>query len=569
MPSLREERQRRINRLLMEKFNLISEETTTGSEKQIRDLIAQDTAASIKQASSLMRGNDDLIKKFGTSDNKKEVGAAAMAYAPNIKHTHEYGGQTKFLTQVSAGMKYENWLDRSKRSEWENNIDAENVKKAEEYATLIMQQKYGLAPDGGIATSPEIEKWITKNFGWKVYSKDEETGEMVGSDFIPDIPVNLMAWKQIGANVTKYLPGIPGVGDIFDWGWGKPDKDWGRREGYGDAVAEEAKLQKAAIAEHYKLMTGQALRILQLPEPEKYGFGSGETLNYQNPYNEEGNYWLVDPGMISLGPRGFDYASRKDWEFRRAGLETVRIDKDDDKEELLKRLEVKDEEVLPRVPWTLEMMPAEYFHAADDFVSKTKPGSAKWINPLGSKYKHTSGFGMRILKPGAEGRPHAGIDMGAQEGTPILAMTDGTITYRAAGFNNGAGNYVHITTSSGEWKFRMLHMSKFGKFGVGDRVKQGDIIGYVGNTGTSTGAHLHLDVVELGTGNHVDPIEAFSKEAGIEIGARGGERGRQRYIDKHGHEHAKKEMERRVGKLKGRGYDPGFGPEYFETKGIA
>ena len=567
MPSLREERLRRINKLLMEKFNLISEEPTTGSEKQIRDLIAQDTAASIKQASSLMRGNDDLIKKFGTSDNKKEVGAAAMAYAPNIKHTHEYGGQTKFLTQVSAGMKYENWLDRSKRSEWENNIDAENVKKAEEYATLIMQQKYGLAPDGGIATSPEIEKWITKNFGWKVYSKDEETGEMVGSDFIPDIPVNLMAWKQIGANVTKYLPGIPGVGDIFDWGWGKPDKDWGRREGYGDAVAEEAKLQKAAIAEHYKLMTGQALRILQLPEPEKYGFGSGETLNYQNPYNEEGNYWLVDPGMISLGPRGFDYASRKDWELRRAGLETVRIDKDDDKEELLKRLEVKDEEVLPRVPWTLEMMPAEYFRAADNFMSTTKPGSAKYISPLRG-HKYGSGFGMRILKPGAKGRAHTGIDMGATTGTPIYAVGDGVITQYRPG-SRTAGNYLNLTSADGKYKFRMLHMSKFGKFRKGDRVKQGDIIGYVGSTGSSTSPHLHFDVVDLETGLHIDPVEWHAKETGGELGHHSGERGRQRYIDKHGHAHAKKEFEKQLKGVYGRGHDPGFGPEYFETKGIA
>ena len=567
MPSLREERQRRINKLLMEKFNLISEEPTAGSEKQIRDLIAQDTAASIKQASSLMRGNDDLIKKFGTSDNKKEVGAAAMAYAPNIKHTHEYGGGTKFLTQVSAGMKYENWTDRSKRSEWENKYDVENVKKAENYASLIMKQKYGLAPDGGIAMDETgLEEWIREMFSVP-YEYENEEGEKVKSEFLPDLPANLKAWKQVGANVTKYLPAIPGVGDLFDWGWGKPDKDWGRGKGYGKAVAEEAQLQKAAMVEHYQLMRSQALRLYALPEPEKYGFGSGETLNYQNPYNEEGNYWIVDPGMISLGPRGFDYASRKDWELRKAGLETVKIDKDDDKEELRKRLEVKDEEVLPRVPWTLEMMPAEYFAAADDWMSKTKPGSAKYISPLRG-IKYGSGFGMRMLKPTSKGSPHTGIDMGAKKGTPIYAVGDGVISQYRAG-SKTAGNYLNLTSADGRYKFRMLHMSKFGKFRKGDRVKQGDIIGYVGSTGTSTNPHLHFDVVDLETGLHIDPVEWHAKETGSEIGKHSGERGRQRYVDKHGHEKAKKDFDRKMKGVYGRGHDPGFGPEYFENSGAS
>jgi murein DD-endopeptidase MepM/ murein hydrolase activator NlpD len=88
-------------------------------------------------------------------------------------------------------------------------------------------------------------------------------------------------------------------------------------------------------------------------------------------------------------------------------------------------------------------------------------------------------------------RPHNGIDYAASTGTPIIAVADGTVT-RAA-FDRGYGNVVDLRHSRG-YSTRYAHMSRFAS-GVrsGSRVKQGDVIGYVGSTGMSTGPHLHYE----------------------------------------------------------------------------
>lgn len=85
-------------------------------------------------------------------------------------------------------------------------------------------------------------------------------------------------------------------------------------------------------------------------------------------------------------------------------------------------------------------------------------------------------------------RPHYGIDYAAPQGTPIHAVGDGVVTQ--ASYSGGAGNYVKIKHNS-VYTTGYMHMSKYGPgIKVGKRVKQGDIIGYVGNTGLSTGPHL-------------------------------------------------------------------------------
>jgi len=85
-------------------------------------------------------------------------------------------------------------------------------------------------------------------------------------------------------------------------------------------------------------------------------------------------------------------------------------------------------------------------------------------------------------------RPHLGTDYSAPHGTPIWATGDGTII--EAQYKGGNGNYVKIRHNS-TYETQYLHMSKFAK-GIrsGTRVKQGDIIGYVGSTGLSTGPHV-------------------------------------------------------------------------------
>ncbi len=85
-------------------------------------------------------------------------------------------------------------------------------------------------------------------------------------------------------------------------------------------------------------------------------------------------------------------------------------------------------------------------------------------------------------------RPHTGIDYTAPIGTPVQSVGDGIVI--EAGYKGGAGNYVKIKHPNG-YSSGYMHLSKYGKgIKTGAKVKQGDVIGYVGSTGLSTGPHL-------------------------------------------------------------------------------
>ncbi len=100
----------------------------------------------------------------------------------------------------------------------------------------------------------------------------------------------------------------------------------------------------------------------------------------------------------------------------------------------------------------------------------------------------SSNYNPRRYHPVLKRRtPHLGTDYAASKGTPIRAAADGTIITR--GFTNGNGNWVKIK-HNGTYTTGYLHMSSFGKFKQGQRVRKGDVIGYVGKTGLATGYHL-------------------------------------------------------------------------------
>ena len=91
-------------------------------------------------------------------------------------------------------------------------------------------------------------------------------------------------------------------------------------------------------------------------------------------------------------------------------------------------------------------------------------------------------------------RMHRGIDFKAGYGTPIYAVTDGTVSI--AGRNGGHGNYVKLTHGGG-LQTGYSHMSRIA-VSRGERVKRGQVIGYVGSTGLSTGPHLHYEMFRGG-----------------------------------------------------------------------
>jgi murein DD-endopeptidase MepM/ murein hydrolase activator NlpD len=102
----------------------------------------------------------------------------------------------------------------------------------------------------------------------------------------------------------------------------------------------------------------------------------------------------------------------------------------------------------------------------------------------------TSGFGYRTDPLGRGTRFHAGQDIGAATGTPIVAATAGTVAY--AGWESGYGNYTCIDRGAG-FATCYGHQSKI-LVSVGQVVAQGQEIGLVGSTGASTGPHLHFEV---------------------------------------------------------------------------
>jgi murein DD-endopeptidase MepM/ murein hydrolase activator NlpD len=103
----------------------------------------------------------------------------------------------------------------------------------------------------------------------------------------------------------------------------------------------------------------------------------------------------------------------------------------------------------------------------------------------------SSGFGMRRHPVLGYGKMHKGIDFAAPTGTPIYAAGDGTV--ERAGRFSSYGNYVRIRHNN-SIKTAYAHMSRVATK-AGSRVRQGDIIGYVGTTGRSTGPHLHYEVM--------------------------------------------------------------------------
>lgn len=130
--------------------------------------------------------------------------------------------------------------------------------------------------------------------------------------------------------------------------------------------------------------------------------------------------------------------------------------------------------------------------------------------PLNVKYRISSPFGKRRHPIFKDLRIHWGTDYAAPMGTPILAGGDGVV--QMAKYNGAYGNYVKIRHNS-EFSTAYGHMKGFAK-GIrpGVRVKQGQVIGYVGSTGRSTGPHVHYEVVQNGRRVNPRTIKASAGE---------------------------------------------------------
>lgn len=164
-----------------------------------------------------------------------------------------------------------------------------------------------------------------------------------------------------------------------------------------------------------------------------------------------------------------------------------------------------------------KILAAEYVNRGESHAAilfESAQGEVDWFAADGSslrrlflrsplKYRRISSrFGKRFHPVQKRMKAHQGIDYAADRGTPVRAVGDGLVT--AANWNGGSGNFVKIRHNS-TYETSYSHLSGYGP-GVkkGVRVRQGQIIGYVGSTGMSTGPHLHFAFYE--NGRYIDPL---------------------------------------------------------------
>ena len=144
---------------------------------------------------------------------------------------------------------------------------------------------------------------------------------------------------------------------------------------------------------------------------------------------------------------------------------------------------------------------------------EAKLASIPAIQPVSNKQLNriASGFGMRIDPVYGTPKMHRGMDFTAPQGTPIYATGDGIV--RTAGHSaSGFGNHVEINHGYG-YQTLYGHMARI-KVRPGQRVKRGEIIGWVGSTGKSTGPHCHYEVT-INSAN-VNPVYFFSNDLNAE-----------------------------------------------------
>lgn len=151
--------------------------------------------------------------------------------------------------------------------------------------------------------------------------------------------------------------------------------------------------------------------------------------------------------------------------------------------------------------------------SSDEPEASTAPpsvGLGGSILPLPARsYEISSGYGSRNNPTGNGGQFHQGVDLAAPSGTPIYAVTGGTVE-QAGDAGDGYGNLVRI--KSGNTVTYYGHQSSV-DVEVGETVNAGDRIGSVGSTGNSTGPHLHLEV--RNNGSSIEPV-AYLKTLGID-----------------------------------------------------
>ena len=172
-------------------------------------------------------------------------------------------------------------------------------------------------------------------------------------------------------------------------------------------------------------------------------------------------------------------------------------------------LVLKEYRTLEKLKHQLDVEMQSYDEIADMFNKKSLMWAARpAIQPISNKtltQLHTT-FGLRYHPLLGYVRDHKGLDFTADIGTPVYATGDGVV--EKAYFSGSYGNVIFLDHHYG-YQTRYAHLSGF-NIKVGEKIKRGEIIGFVGNTGLSGGPHLHYEV--LFNGVQINPINFFQRD---------------------------------------------------------
>jgi len=191
------------------------------------------------------------------------------------------------------------------------------------------------------------------------------------------------------------------------------------------------------------------------------------------------------------------------------------------KKEVEKVEALNDDKLSNEIAKTLNNLSARIAYQFDSYAEvetliknqEAKLSSIPAIQPLSNRQldRIASGFGMRIDPVYGTPKMHKGLDFTAPQGTPIYATGNGVVN--TAGFGEaGYGNHVAINHGYG-YETLYSHMVRI-KVRNGQRVKRGEVIGWVGSTGKSTGPHVHYEVHV--NGQEVDPVYFFYNDLNAE-----------------------------------------------------
>lgn len=184
------------------------------------------------------------------------------------------------------------------------------------------------------------------------------------------------------------------------------------------------------------------------------------------------------------------------------------------KQEVAKVEKIKDHQLATSIRQTLEALKSRIlaqkksYTEVEELVKNKEELLARTpaIQPVANKdlNRIASGFGSRIDPVYKTVKFHYGLDFSAPQGTPIYSTADGTVT-TAGSTGNGYGNHVIINHGYG-YETLYGHMVRV-KVNNGQKVKRGEVIGWVGSTGKSTGPHCHYEVHK--NGEKLDPVYFF------------------------------------------------------------